>query len=146
MGENVLFCEARTLKRTIGRWLPRLLLVRQNIDQTVDVTAAAFAFDPVTDADPNTIYESNEITISGLDDLAEVRVTMTIPDGGGYLKNGQGSPPDEGGLTYLQADTTARNGDRFLVAIQSSGNAEGEVTITLGAGGVSGTFTVTTAA
>jgi hypothetical protein len=98
----------------------------------VDTTPASFSFTDVTDATVSTLYESNTITVSGTNSPATVTIT-----GGEYSKNGG---------SYTSAAGTADSGDTFRVRHTSSGSASTATNTVLTIGGVSDTYTTTTAA
>lgn len=111
-----------------------LMATSDTLSATIlDVTPAAFDLGAITDADTSTSYESNEITVSGLSASASVPVTIT---GGEYQKNG---------AAWTSAAGTARNGDDFEVRGTSSALGATAANVTLSIGGVSDTFTITTA-
>lgn len=97
-----------------------------------DTTPTAFSFTDVTSAALSTVYESNAITVAGMDGPANVTIT-----GGEYSKNGG---------SYSSAATTAIVGDTFKVRATSSGSNSTAVNVALAIGGVSDTFSVTTLA
>lgn len=102
-----------------------------------DGTPAAFAF---TDANAtvSTAATSNTVTISGID----VSVAVTFSTSGGadhqYSKNG--------GAWTSVSDTTAVDGDTFAVRLTANATAGLTAAITMTAGGVSDTYTVTSTA
>lgn len=97
-----------------------------------DTTPTAFSFTDVTDAATSTVYESNTITVAGMDGPADVTIT-----GGEYSKNGG---------AWASSATTAVVGDTFKVRGTSSSSASTAVNVALTIGGVSDTYTITTAA
>jgi hypothetical protein len=97
-----------------------------------DTTPDAFSFVDVSDATLSTVYESNTITVAGIDTPAVVSIT-----GGEYSKNG-GAFTSSGG--------TAASGDTFKVRGTSSGSNSTAVNVALTIGGVSDTYTITTVA
>jgi hypothetical protein len=97
-----------------------------------DVTPNAFTFTDVSSATPSTQYTSNTITVAGITGVAVVSIT-----GGTYSKNGGG---------YTSAAGTAVNGDTFAVRHTSSASASTATNTVLTIGGVSDTYTTTTAA
>jgi hypothetical protein len=98
----------------------------------VDSTPTAFTFTDVTNAGLSTVYESNTITVTGIDAPAAMTIT-----GGQYSVNGG---------AYASGPTTVFNGDSVKVRTTSSGSNSAGVDVTLTIGGVSDTYTVTTAA
>ncbi len=95
-----------------------------------DTTPDAFSFTDVTDADLATVYESNTLTVAGINNSAVVTIT-----GGQYSKNGG---------AYTSSPGTADNGDTFKVRATSSASNSTAVNVVLTIGGVSDTYTVTT--
>jgi len=106
-----------------------IVITVQNVVE--DTTPNAFSFTDVTDATVSTLYESNSITVSGIDGPA----TMTIT-GGEYSVNGG---------TYASASTSVIAGHTVKVRATSSALNSTAVNVILTIGGVSDTFTVTTA-
>lgn len=100
--------------------------------QPTDTTPAAFTFTDVTAATLSTVYTSNTITVSGINDQALVEIT-----GGPYSKNGG---------AYVSTPGYANSGDTFAVRVTSSGTNSTGASATLTIGGVSDTYTVTTVA
>lgn len=100
----------------------------------VDEIPAAFAFTDVTGGTVSTQYTSNAITVSGL--AAGVSVPVAV-SGGTYSKNGG---------AYTGSAGTATNGDTFAVRQTSSASNSTATNVVLTIGGVSDTYTVTTAA
>ncbi len=99
----------------------------------VDSTPSAFAFVDVTGAVVSTVYCSNQITLAGLTDNVAVAITVT---GGLYsVNNGP----------FVSAAGTVVLGDKIRVKVTSSGSAATAVNGVLTVGGVSDTYTVTTA-
>ena len=99
-----------------------------------DTTPDAFTFTDVTDVAVSTQQTSNTITVAGMDTGASAAVTVT---GGTYSKNSG---------TYTSASGTAQNGDTFSVRHTSSASNSTATNTTLTIGGVSDTYTSTTAA
>lgn len=97
-----------------------------------DTTPAAFSFTDVTDATTNTVYTSNAITVSGINLPATITVT-----GGEYSINGG---------TYTSGAGSVVNGDTVTARGTSSGSASTAVNVAVTIGGVSDTYTITTAA
>lgn len=92
----------------------------------------AFTFTDITDATVSTQYTSNEITVAGIDIASAISIT-----GGTYSVNGG---------AYTASSGTVSNGDTVTVRVTSSGSASTAVNVVLTIGGVSDTYTVTTAA
>lgn len=90
-----------------------------------------YLFNDIVDALINTVYESNEITISGITEPVNVSVVggeMSINNGAYTINQG-----------YVSA------GDKVKVRITSSSNYTTQVGVTLTVGTISDTFDVTTA-
>lgn len=100
--------------------------------QATDTTPDAFAFTDVSSAALSTVTESNTITVAGINAAAPISVT-----GGEYAKNGG---------AWTTASGTVVLGDTLKVRATSSGSASTTVNVVLTIGGVSDTFSVTTAA
>lgn len=94
-----------------------------------DTTPNAFSFTDVHNASPSTVYESNTITVSGMDSDAPISIA-----GGEYSRNGG---------AYTAATTMGSSGDTVKLHVTSSPLDDGEVTVVLTIGGVSDTWTVT---
>jgi hypothetical protein len=101
---------------------------------TIDKTPAAFSFTDVTNAVVNTVQTSDAITVSAMRANTAAAVSIT---GGTYSKNGG---------AYTSAPGKASNTDTFTVRHTSSAIAATAVNTVLTIGGVSDTFTSTTAA
>lgn len=99
-----------------------------------DTTPNAFTFTDVTGVSTSSTQTSNQITIGGMDSGASCAVSVS---GGTYSKNGGG---------YTSSSTTAVNGDTFRVRHTSSSSFSTSVSTTLNCGGVTDTYTSTTAA
>lgn len=97
-----------------------------------DTTPNAFTFTDVTDADPETVYESNAIIVAGINAAAALTIT-----GGQYQIDGG---------AWASTPTTVTNGASVKVRGTSSADPETAVNVVLTIGGVSDTFTITTAA
>jgi hypothetical protein len=98
----------------------------------LDTTPAAFSFTDITDATLSTVYESNTITVTGINGTATVTIT-----GGEYSQNGG---------AYTSSAGTAVVNDTFKVRHTSSGSNSTATNTALTIGGVSDTYTTTTAA
>ena len=98
----------------------------------VDTEPDAFSFPAVTNADTSTQYVSDPITVSGIEAAAAISIT-----GGEY---------SIAGGEYTSAAGTVNEGQEVTVRLTSSANASTATSAVLTIGGVSGTFTVTTAA
>jgi hypothetical protein len=96
----------------------------------VDSTPNAFTFTDVTGATTSTVYESNTITVAGIDTASGLSIV-----GGEYSLNGG---------AYAITPATVQAGDTVKVRATSSGSGSTAVNVTLTIGGVSDTYTVTT--
>jgi hypothetical protein len=103
--------------------------VREYVDGTCD----AFTFTDATGVTTSSTQTSDAITVSGLGVGVSVAVSIT---GGTYSKNGG---------SYVSTAGTAVNGDTFAVRHTASASAGTAVNTVLTIGGVSDTFTSTTA-
>jgi hypothetical protein len=92
-----------------------------------------FTFTDQTKKELNTQYESNTITVSGINEPADISITA----GGEYKIN-------NGSYTSASASDAVNNGDTVTVRQTSSGNYSTKTDATLTIGGVSDTFSVTT--
>jgi len=97
-----------------------------------DTTPDAFTFTDVTNAAPSTLTESNAITVSGINAASAISVS-----GGEYQISGG---------SWVTAAGTVTNGQTVKVRLTSSSAASTTSNVTLTIGGVSDTFSVTTAA
>lgn len=97
----------------------------------MDRTPAAFTFTDVTDAELSTSYESNSITVAGINRPSPLTIT-----GGEYQINGAGD--------WFTTHRNVKVGDTVKVRATSSAEAETAVNVVLTIGGVSDTFTITT--
>lgn len=95
----------------------------------------AFTFTDETDADIETVYTSDPIIVAGLHSERGGASISII--GGTYAKNGG---------SYVSTPGTVVNGDIITVRVTSSADPETAVNAVLNIGGVSDTYTVTTAA
>ena len=100
--------------------------------RAADTTPDAFTFSSQTNVARNTFIVSNAITVSGLEAAAVVSV-----GGGEYAINGG---------AYTNSTGTVANGQSVTLRQRSANLFSTASTATLTIGGVSGTFTVTTAA
>ncbi|MGZ5581791.1 MAG: beta strand repeat-containing protein [Usitatibacter sp.] len=98
-----------------------------------DTTPNSFSFTDQTNVALSTTITSNSITVSGISAPSAISVT-----GGQYEVNGSGS--------WLTSAGTVNNGDSVRVRHTSSSSNSTAVNTTLTIGGVSDTFTSTTAA
>jgi len=103
----------------------------------MDTTPDAFSFTDVTDATASTLYTSGAITVAGINGAATVTLSGTGANNA-YEKNTSG--------TWTSAQGTANVGDTFKVRHTSSASASTATTSILTIGGVSDTYSVTTAA
>lgn len=97
-----------------------------------DLVPNAFTFTDVTNVALSTVTESNAITVAGINDASTITIT-----GGEYQKNGG---------SWVSTSGTVANGDSVKVRGTSSGSNLTAVNVALTIGGVSDTFTITTAA
>lgn len=97
-----------------------------------DTTPDAFTFTDITSAFGDTVYTSNTITVTGINAAAAITIT-----GGTYSING--------GAYTASAGTVVVN-DTVAVRVTSSALGSTAVNAVLTIGGVSDTYTVTTAA
>lgn len=98
-----------------------------------DIIPTAFLFTDITGATVNTLYESDEITVAGIDDASPISIDAV----GEYSIDG-GDYTDAAGLISV--------GQKVKVRLTSSGSAATAVSTVLSIGTVSDTYTVTTAA
>ncbi|MDD3302292.1 MAG: S-layer homology domain-containing protein [Candidatus Gracilibacteria bacterium] len=97
---------------------------------TLDSTPDAFTFTAVTGKELSTVYESNTITVSGINTTSAISIV------GGEYKIGTGS--------YTSSAGTVANGQTVTVRLTSSSSYSTLNTTTLTIGGVSSSFNVTT--
>lgn len=95
-----------------------------------DTTPDSFGFTSQKDAEPEVVVTSDVVTITGINDSADVTII-----GGLYAINGGAFTSDPGTIT---------TGQTLTLQVTSSGHAETEVTATVTVGGVEGAFSVTT--
>ncbi|EIJ34362.1 glycoside hydrolase family 9 protein [Thiothrix nivea] len=95
-----------------------------------DAKPDAFSFSALTHVARSTVFESNTITVSGINAPAAIRITK-----GEYRINGG---------NYTNAAGTVNNGDTVQLRRTSSSKANTTVTTILRIGGVSGAFKITT--
>jgi hypothetical protein len=105
-------------------------ITRNNFDTTPD----AFTFTDVTNAVTNTLYTSNEVTITGID------TTVSVSISGGQYRRFTGGAWG----AYTSAAGNAVSGDKFQLQRTSSSTSGTAVNSTLTVGGTSDTWTVTT--
>lgn len=106
----------------------------------VDTTPDAFTFIDQTDVDVSTVYESNAITVTGVDVGEDIPVSIT---GGEYAVS------TDGGSTWGAFTSTPTNVQlnyQIKVRTTSSASYETGVNVGLTVGGISDTFTLTTMA
>lgn len=96
-----------------------------------DATPDAFSFTDVSGATLSTVYTSNTITVSGINQTVAISIT-----GGAYSVNGG---------AYTSSSGTVVNGDTVAVRVTSSASNSTTVGATLTVGGVSDTYSVLTA-
>lgn len=95
-----------------------------------DITPKAFGFSPESDADFETLYTSNNVKVSEINDAAPVTIS-----GGEYAVNGG---------TYTTAPGTVVDGDTVSVRLTSAASGGTTTNATLNIGGVDAVYTVTT--
>ena len=99
---------------------------------TADFTPTAFSFTDVTDVGFSSTITSDEITVAGITAATSISIS-----GGSYSINGG---------SYTSSIGTINNGDTVTVQHTSAASGNTEVDSTLTIGGVSDTFSSTTAA
>ena len=106
------------------------------MDPPIDTMPDPFSFTPLTGVDPATVYDSNTITVTGINSPAAISVT-----GGSYaVSTDNGSTWGAWGST---AGTVALN-NQVKVRVTSSATANTTVTATLTIGVVAANFSATT--
>jgi MYXO-CTERM domain-containing protein len=118
--------------RAVSGALDDVATVTVTVSAPPDTTPDAFSFTDQTDVALSTVITSNVITVSGINAAAAISVT-----GGEYSINGG---------AYTAAAGTVTNGQSVTVRQTSSASASTATNAVLTIGGVSDTFTVTTAA
>jgi hypothetical protein len=98
----------------------------------LDTVPDAFAFTPQTGVTPETLITSNTITVTGINSAASISIS-----GGTYSINGG---------AFTSAASTVSSGKTIRVNVLSALDYDSSASATLTIGGVSATFTVTTAA
>ena len=98
-----------------------------------DTTPNQFTFNDITNANPGQQYE-HTITVSGINAAAAISITGV---GTAQYKIGSGS--------YTTSSGTVTNGQTVTVKVTASNNASSTTSGTLNIGGVTDTFSVTTA-
>ncbi len=101
-------------------------------DDSPDRTPDAFSFTAETEVERSTQVESAAVTITGIERAVDISIS-----GGEYQIN-------DGG--YTSTAGTVSNGQSVQVRLTSSSEFSTDASLTLTAGGVSGTFTATTIA
>lgn len=112
----------------------KLMAAGANTPVAVDSTPNAFSFTAANNVVAGSTQTSNTITLSGMDAGASAGVTVT---GGTYSKNSGG---------YTSAAGTGAVNDTFSVRHTASSAGSTAVNTSLNVGGVTSTFTSTTAA
>lgn len=97
-----------------------------------DITPVAFSFEATSDADPETNYNSNQVTLNGFDASTAISVA-----GGHYQIN-------DGGFTPVAG--MVNPGDKVRVLVASSAEFETQAQATLSVGDYSASYAVTTRA
>jgi sugar lactone lactonase YvrE len=112
--------------------LDALLLVTVLLLQgcKIDTMPDAFTFASQSKVSPDTLIESEPVTITGINIPAQLSIT-----GGEYSIDGK---------AYRDSPGVIKNDQQVRIRVQSSAESSGEVSATLTIGGVSGTFTVKT--
>lgn len=110
------------------------------VAEDVDTTPAAFAFTDQTGVEPESVDESNAITITGVDAGEDIAVTIT---GGQYAVSTDGGSSFGG---WTSAGTNVQLNHQIKVRNTASSEFSTAANTTLTAGGVSDTFTRTTRA
>jgi hypothetical protein len=118
---------SRTRVRTRGR---RVVADHTYTPVSDDILPTAFAFIDVLDAAPDTEYESNTITLLGIDGFVDVSVVD-----GEFSKNG---------APYTDVPTIAVNGNTFTVKGVSPGVDLESTNVRLTIGSLSDIFTIRT--
>jgi len=101
----------------------------------VSTTPSQFSFTPFTGAQTNDFVESGPVTITGITKAVPISIS-----GGTYTITRAGAT-----VALGSASSTVLNNDVVRVTVQSSATPSTAKTATLTAGGVSGSFVVTTA-
>jgi hypothetical protein len=96
----------------------------------LDTTPDAFSFATQTNVAPETLIESEPVTITGINLPASLSIT-----GGEYSIEGR---------PYRDGPGTVLNDQQVRIRVRSSSESSGDVSATLTIGGVSGTFAVKT--
>ncbi len=117
---------------TVGTDVQFRMTAFRFFEEGEDTTPSGFTFTDVTGAALSTQYTSNAITVAGINTASAISIT-----GGTYSINGGG---------YTGTSGTVVNGDTVSVRVTSSGSYSTAVDVVLTIGGVSDTYTVTTAA
>ncbi|AWB65783.1 hypothetical protein C2869_04725 [Saccharobesus litoralis] len=99
---------------------------------TPDTTPNTFSFSAQTDVAKNSVIESNEITVTGIDAAATINIS-----GGEYAIDG---------ASYTTNAGTITNNQKVKVRLTSASQDNSAVQATLTIGGVNAVFTATTAA
>ncbi|WP_045825377.1 hypothetical protein [Teredinibacter turnerae] len=95
-----------------------------------DIEPDTFSFESVMDADLNTVYSADAITISGINDAAPIVVAD-----GEYAINDQ---------PFTSAEGTVQAGDNVVLRLTSAATANTVAMATLTIGGIANSFLVTT--
>ncbi|WP_019606455.1 hypothetical protein [Teredinibacter turnerae] len=95
-----------------------------------DIEPDTFSFESVMDADLNTVYSADAITISGINDAAPIEVAD-----GEYAINDQ---------AFTSAEGTVHAGDNVVLRLTSAATANTVAMATLTIGGIANSFSVTT--
>ncbi|WP_339068769.1 hypothetical protein [Teredinibacter turnerae] len=95
-----------------------------------DIEPDTFSFESVMDADLNTVYSADAVTISGINDAAPISVVD-----GEYAINGQ---------PFTSAEGTVQAGDNVVLRLTSAATANTVAMATLTIGSIANSFSVTT--
>lgn len=104
------------------------------VDEGVNDTPNPFFFAPVVNVERSTVFISNEITVSGID----VTISASISGSSGQFSINGGS--------FSATTRSVSNGDKIRLRLTSSADWQTTRTTTLNLNGVTGSWSVTTAA
>lgn len=113
-----------------------------------DIIPTAFVLNSIFNAEINTLYESNQVDIGGINVPVKVTASLPaeirigVPAGGGAYNYGPWITSDPGAILANQADING--GDRLQVRLLSSPDYVTEVTTTVSVGSYSTTWEITT--
>ncbi len=129
-GEHTIKILPWSLIATLAAALLATACGREGPDAPPDTTPAAINFTAQTSVAPNTVVNSNSITVSGINIAAQISIV-----GGDYSVDGG---------AYTSAVGTVTNGQTVTVRQTSSSNFGTTTDAVLTIGGISGIFSVTT--